>query len=81
MRNGIPINYIMSLNSERFLQFRPTSYWWPMLIIVLLKFAKTSFLFFSPAELVKILVQPRPGLHRQSFFFLSQQQLSKWSYE
>ena len=35
------------------------SCWWPMLILVLLLFAKTSLLFLFLAESVKILVGPR----------------------
>ena len=63
-------HFSMSLNSQRFLQFHPTSCWWPMIIIFLLWFAKTSFPILFLAESVKIVGRPR----RQIFF--PQQQAS-----
>ena len=49
------------------------SCWWPMLILVLSKLFKTSFLFLYLTESVKIPERPRAGLPSSDFFFPLQQ--------
>ena len=69
MHNGIDVyTSAMSLNSQRYLQFHPMVMLVAMLILVLLLFAKTSFLFLFISESVNILVRPHAGFPLADIF-------------
>ena len=69
IRNGTDVytwawvwTFIACFNSTK------RSYLWPVLILVLLQFAKTSFLYLFLAESMKILVGPRAGFPSHTLY-------------